>query len=162
MADKSIRKDFVDGVQEIFTTLFNDGSEDNDGIFYYALSNKTTTNVYGETRDKVYKQPILLVASAHLTPTQGQQDTESVKDVARFTVPLKSLQENNLGVTNNDLAEMRRGLIKFHDVFYLIDNIKPKAYVEDVFLMYDLECTEDLDIDSVEVEQEAESGDTNE
>jgi len=158
MADSSIRKDFVDGVQEIFSTLFNDGSEQTDGVFYYALSNQTSTNIYGESKFKVYKQPVLLVAKAVLTPTQGQQDTETVKDSATFTVPLKSLQNKNLGVTNADLAVMRRGLIKFHGVFYLIDNIKPKAYIEDVFLMYDFECTEDLTIDSVQIESSESNG----
>ena len=50
MADESIRKDFVDGVQEIFTTLFNDGV--NDGINLYLMSDKTKTNVYGENKFK--------------------------------------------------------------------------------------------------------------
>lgn len=157
MADKSIRNDFIEGVQEIFTTLFNDGSEETDGIFYYALSDKTVTNIYGETKSKLYKQPVLLVASAHLSPEQGQQTVEGVKDIPSFTTTYQSLTENGLGVTNADLVQMRRGLIKFHDVFYEIDNIKPKAYVEDAFIMYDLECTEKLDISDVEIEPE-ESG----
>lgn len=156
MADLSIRKDFVDGIQEIFTTLFNDGVSD--GLNLYLMSDKTKTNVYGESKYKIYKAPKMLVTQARLTPTQGEQDVEGIKDSAVFIVPLKSLQDNGLGVTNADLDKMRKGVIEFHGVYYTIDNILPKAYIEDVFLMYHFECTEDKYVTSVLVE----SGDTDE
>lgn len=142
MADRSIRQEFVDGVQEIFTTLFNNGSEETDGVFFYALSD-TQTNVYKESKYKHYKPPVLLVCKAVIAPTRGEQDVESVKDDAQFVVTYKSMQENGLSFSNADLAEMRRGKMKFHGVWYDIDNIIPKAYVEDVFLMYTFYCTED-------------------
>lgn len=151
MADESIRKDFVDGVQDIFTTLFNDGK--NDGLKLYLMSNDTTTNIYGESKYKVYQQPKMLVTQARLTPTQGEQDVEGIKDKAIFIVPLKSLQENELGVTNSELDEIRKGVIEFHGVFYTIDNIIPKAYIEDIFLMYQFICTEDKYVTSVMVEE---------
>lgn len=151
MADLSIRKDFVEGVHEIFTTLFNEGV--NDGIRLYLMSDRTKTNVYGESKYKMYKAPKMLVTQARLTPTQGEQDVKAIKDKAVFVVPLKSLQDNELGVTNADLDIMRKGVIEFHGVFYTIDNILPKAYIEDVFLMYHFVCTEDKYITSVLVEE---------
>ena len=151
MADLSIRKDFVDGVQEIFTTLFNDGVSD--GIKLYLLNENTKTNVYGENKYKMYKQPIGLPAKATLTPTQGVEDIKGIKDQATFVVPLKALQNNDLGVTNADLDKMRKGVIEFHGVFYTIDNILPKAYIEDVFLMYQFVCTEDKNVKSILVEE---------
>ena len=161
MADESIRKDFVDGVQEIFTTLFNDGV--NDGINLYLMSDKTKTNVYGENKFKMYKKPKLLVAKANLTPTQGEQDVEGIKDSAVFVVPVKSLQETELGVTNADLDIMRKGVVEFHGVYYKVENILPKAYIEDVYLMYHFVCTEDkqtksLLVEEPEVPEETESG----
>ena len=54
MADESIRKDFVDGVQEIFSTLFNDGVSD--GIDLYLLSTQTKKNVYKESKVKIYQK----------------------------------------------------------------------------------------------------------
>lgn len=151
MADESIRKSFVDGLQTIFTTLFNDGV--NDGLKLYLMSEKTEVNVYGESKFKRYQQPKMLVTQAKLTPTQGEQDTEGIKDRATFVVPLKSLQENGFGVTNADLDIMRKGVIEFHGVFYTIDNILPKAYIEDVFLLYHFECTEDKHTTSILVEE---------
>ena len=123
MADQSIRKDFVEGVQEIFTTLFNNGDEGTDVLFFYPLSDSNTPNIYGESKYKIYKNPLLLVCKATLSPTQGDQSVETVTDQAEFVVTLKSLQENGLDTSNNGLEEMRRGIIKFHNAFYLIDNI---------------------------------------
>ena len=155
MADLSIRKDFVDGVQEIFTTLFNDGVTD--GLDLYLMSENTSSNnVYRENKYKMYKAPKRLVTQARLTPQQGEKDVEVIKDKAVFVVPLRSLQDNNLGVTNNDLDIMRKGMIKFHGVYYTIDNILPKAYIEDVFLMYYFVCTEDKYTTEILIE---ESGD---
>lgn len=154
MADLSIRKDFVDGIYDVFATLFNDGVSD--GVKLYLLSDKTTTNVYGENKYKMYKEPILLVAKAQLTPTLGGQDVETIKDKAIFTIPLKAFEDNNLGVTNKDLDELRKGVIEFHNVFYTIDNISPKAYIEDVFLMYQFDCTEDKNTSSILVEEKEE------
>ena len=152
MADLSIRKDFVDGVQEIFTTLFNEGVTD--GLDLYLMSENTSSNnVYRENKYKMYKAPKRLVTQARLTPTQGEKDVEVIKDKAVFVVPLKSLQDNNLGVTNNDLDIMRKGMIKFHDVYYTIDNILPKAYIEDVFLMYHFVCTEDKYTTEIMIEE---------
>lgn len=166
MADLSIRKDFVDGVYDIFTTLFNSGVDD--GLKLYLLSDETQPNVYGESKYKMYKQPIMLTTQARLTPTQGEQDVEGIKDNAEFVVPLKALQDNNLGVTNADLDIMRKGVIEFHGVFYEIDNIAPKAYIEDVFLMYTFYCSEDKHTTSVLVESpkdeetDEDSGETDE
>lgn len=171
MPDLSIQKDFVDGVQEIFTTLFNSGKTDEegnvDGMNLYLLSDKTTKNVYGENKYKMYQQPKTLVVQARLTPTHGEQDVEVVKDQAVFVTTLKSLQENNLGVTNKDLDVMRQGVICFNGVYYLIDNILPKAYIEGVFLMYQFVCTEDKNVTEILVEEPEsetpdESGDSSE
>lgn len=150
MADESIRKDFVEGVQEIFTTLFNDGV--NDGIKLYLLSDSTKTNVYKESKYKVYQQPKMLVAQARLTPEQGEEDVKGIKESAVFIVPLQSLRIAGLNVTNTDLDTMRKGVIEFHGVFYTVDNILPKAYIEDVFLMYHFVCTEDKHTTSISVE----------
>ena len=153
MADKYIRKDFIEGMHEVFTTLFNDGSEYTDGIFLYLLSDKVTTNVYGERKSKTYQAPKLLVSNAHLSPTQGEETVEGIKDHATFKVTLKTLMDNDLGVTKEDLDTMRKAKIKFHDKFYTVDNISPTTYVEDTFLFYTFECTEDIGMTSIDVEE---------
>ena len=102
----------------------------------------------------MYKKPKRLVTQARLTPTQGDKDVEGIRDKAVFIVPLKSLQDNDLGVTNDDLDVMRRGVIEFRGVLYTIENILPKAYIEDVFLMYHFICIEDKYADEILVEED--------
>lgn len=147
-----IRKSFINGVQKIFTTLFNDGVEE--GIDLYLLSTQTKTNVYGESKVKLYQKPIKLVAKAQVSPTQGEQDVETVKGDAQFTVPLKDLQDKDLDVSTKGLAVLRQGVIDFKGTLYTIDNILPKAYVEDVFLMYTFMCTEDLQMSEIAIEED--------
>lgn len=146
MADQSIRREFVEGVHEIFTTLFNNGSEGDDGVFFYALSEKTEENVYGENKYKTYKPPVLLVCKAVVNPQHGEQDVEEVKDTATFTVTYQSLVENGFDLTNAGLSVLRRGMMKFRDAYYKVDLINPRAYVEDVFLLYDFQCTQDPEV----------------
>ena len=62
-----------------------------------------------------------------------------------------------------DLDIMRKGVVEFHGVYYKVENILPKAYIEDTYLMYHFVCTEDKQIKSLSVEEpevpeETESG----
>lgn len=148
MADSTIRNEFIAGVMEVYTTLMNNGSEMTDGVFFYMPSDKNKLNsVYSETKFKHYSPPVLLVCKAQLTPTQGEQDVEGVKDISVFTVPSQSLVDNGIPTSHADLDTLRRGIMKFHDVWYLIDNVSPMVYVEDTFLLYKFDCTEQLQFD---------------
>lgn len=151
MADLSIRNDFLEGTQEIFTTLFNDGVTD--GLDLYLLSTKTKKNVYKENKVKLYQQPIKLVTQARINPVQGENDVETVKGDAQFTIPLSELMKKEIDTSTEGLSVLRQGVIEFHGVFYTIDNILPKAYVEDVFLLYTFICTEDLQTKELMIEE---------
>lgn len=150
MADLSIRKDFVDGVHDIFTTLFNDGK--NDGIKLYLMSDKTKTNLYKESKFKRYKEPIMLVAHARIDSVQGKEFVEDIKHHASFVVPLKEFQDHNISVSRSNLNELRKGIIEFRDVFYSISDVLPRVYIEDVFLFYHFVCSEESSISSVLIE----------
>lgn len=141
MAKLDIRKDFVDGMHEVFSTLFNEGKED--GVYLYLMSEEThAKDPYGENKYKVYQEPKLLICKAVLNPLQGEQYVLGIDIDAEFTVPLKSLTDNGFEMTQAVIDEMQRGVMKFHDVYYKVDDIKPKSYVEDVFLFYAFNCTE--------------------
>ena len=149
--NESIRKDFVDGLQEIYTTLFTDGV--NDGLYLYFLSDKTVEDeVYSEQKYKVYKKPILLVCNAQLSPTLGEQTVEVIKENAVFKVPLKTLEEHEIGVTNADLEKLRKCIIKFHGVYYNVENVSPITFIEDTYLVYRFDCKEDKQMTSINVE----------
>ena len=55
---------------------------------------------------------------------------------------------------------LRKGVIEFHGVFYTIDNIIPKDFIQDCFLLYHFKCTEDKYVTSILVEDlDSEVGD---
>lgn len=148
MADKQIRREFVEGMHLVFSTLFNNGDEGEDGVFLYLMSEDTVPlDPYGENKYKKYQFPKLLICKAVLNPIQGEQDVLGIDIDAQFTVPIKSLTDNGLEVTQKALNEMYKGVMRFHDTFYQIDKINPKAYVEDTFLFYEFCCTELKDFD---------------
>src|SRR5574344_580720 len=142
MADESIRQEFIDGVHEVYSTMFTDGT--NDGVYFYPLYEPEKKSVYREVKYKQYLSPVLLVAKVQLTPTQGEEDVKTIKEVATFTVTFKSLDDNGIDVSNKNLPVLRKGLIKYKDTYYDIDNILPKTFVENTFMTYVFECTEDI------------------
>lgn len=142
MADMGIRQDFIDGVQEIYTTLLTDGV--NDGLNYYPCNEKTS-NVYGESKFRSYLAPILLVCSANLSP-EHQGEVEKIKNIATFKVPLKSLQEKEIDITPSRLENLISGIIEFQGVFYEILKVSPATFVENTFLMYHFSCEESTNI----------------
>lgn len=148
--DKDIWKAFYDGTNEVFDVMFNNGKE-NDGILFYPIFEPKDLGVYNEVKQRQYLDPIPLIAKVELTPTQGEEDVETIKGVAIFTVPFKSLNENGIDVSNKNLPQLRKGKIQFKDTFYEIDNISPKTFVENTYMFYKFECTEDLKMGDIPV-----------
>lgn len=154
MADTNIQEAFIEGVNEIYSTLFTDGI--NDGVYFYPIYEPPKKNVYGEVKYKQYLPPVLLVAKVVLLPQQGEEDIKALKEKATMTIPFKSLRDNNIDVSNKNLFELRKGLLKYKDTFYEIDNIKPSVFVADTFITYIFECTEDLNTTEIQIYGEVE------
>ena len=151
MADARIRNDFLVGMQEAFNILLSNGSEGIDGVFIYLLSDTTTTNIYGETRQKAYLPPVLVPCGAHLNPTQGSESVEAIKNIPEFSITRKDLTDRGFSVDEHGLDILRKAMLKFHDVFYKVDNVEPTSYVEDVFLFYHFKCTELLNVKTLRI-----------
>lgn len=149
MADANIKKDFIDGINEVYATMFTDGV--NDGVYFYPLYEPKEKSIYGEVKYKKYLQPVLLVAKVQITPKQGEEDVKGIKGEAVFTVPVKSLMENKIDVSNKNLVNLRKGIIQYKDTFYEVDNVEPKTFVADTFMTYAFKCTEEVDADSVHI-----------
>lgn len=157
MANETIKKAFVEGVNTIFTTLFNEGKEEGDGISLFSLI-REELNVYGEQENKIYNKPVILVAKVSETPTDGEQDIKKQKKVAIFTVPIKSLNDNGYEMTAEELKNLRSAVIEYKGVYYSIDKIQGKAFVENTYLLWEFNCTEQPDSFSLVVKENTEDG----
>lgn len=156
MADATIRKDFLDGVEEIFSTLFNEAKEPEDGIQFFAFKSGSSS-IYQESKFKTYAPPITLVSSVSEVEQDGSTDVEAQKRHSIFKVPLKQLLGK--GVAENDMtkdviAELKKGLIKYKDVLYEIDIIQGKVFIENTYMLWEFHCTEIFDPDSIRIEIE--------
>lgn len=152
--DKEIHKAFLDGIHEVYSIMFTDGK--NDGIELFLLSDDNYTSIYKERKVKRYKKPVLLVAKA----VSGMQvnDVEvgiNILDNPVFTVPYKSLLENNIECqTEKDWEYLNRSFVKFHDVYYEVKKARPNTFIEDSFMTVVFECEYRKDIEDLLIEEE--------
>lgn len=160
MADENIKKEFLDGINEVYSVMFTDGI--NDGVYLYLMYEPEEKSIYNEVKYKTYLSPVLLVAKVQITPTQEDEDVKGIKGVAVFTVPVKSLIENSIDITYSNLANIRKGVIRYKETFYAIDSIEPKTFIEDTFMTYAFKCTEDTHIKDVLVYQPPDTDDNGE
>ena len=158
MADSTIRQDFLNGVEEIFSTLFNEAKEPEDGIQFFAFKGGSSS-IYQESKFKTYSPPITLVSSVSELEQDGKTDVEAQKRHAVFKVPLKQLLSKGVietDMTKDVVAELKKGLIKYKDVLYEIDLIQGKIFIENTYMLWEFRCTEIFDPDSIQIEIEEE------
>ena len=102
MADPTIQNAFLDGIEEIFSIMFTDRLQ-------LSLLNEeaTQTNIYEETPNKVYLDPIQLIGRIQTTFTQGENPVESVQIDAIITIPTKQLITHQIPhLTDEDLETL--------------------------------------------------------
>lgn len=139
MADTKIQQAFLDGIEEIFATMFTNR------IKFYLLDEKATSvNVYEETVSKKYLDPIQLVGRVQTTFKQGTEPIESVDIEATISIPTKQLITHQLPhITESDLETLRKGKFEYDGFEYLVERVVPKTLVADKWQMYDFICRVD-------------------
>ena len=136
MADLDIQNAFLDGIEEIFSIMFTDR------LMIMLLDEESTIpNIYGETTDKVYLDPIPLIGRITTTFKQGDIPVEGVNIDAVITIPTKQLITNQIPhMTDEDLEILKRGKFSYDGFEYLVDKVVPKTLVADKWQMYEFWC----------------------
>lgn len=136
MADLSIQNAFLDGIEEIFSIMFTDR-------LLLSLLNEedTQTNIYEETTDKVYLDPIQLIGRIQTTFEQGENPVESVQIDAVITIPTKQLITKQIPhQTDEDLETLKKAKFAYEGFEYLVEKVVPKTLVADKWQMYEFNC----------------------
>lgn len=139
MADLTIQNAFLDGIEEIFSIMFTDRLQ-------LSLLNEeaTQTNIYEETPNKVYLDPIQLIGRIQTTFTQGENPVESVRIDAVITIPTKQLITKQIPhLTDEDLETLKKAKFAYDGFEYLVEKVVPKTLVADKWQMYSFECRVD-------------------
>lgn len=130
-----ISEEFLDGIYEIFSILMTDQ------IFLKLLDKlNTVTNIYEETKRKKYLEPIQLVGKFSLLINQGEEDVEGNQAYATFTIPTKSLLENNIDISPRNYDTLEKGVITYDGVDYDIKQVRPMTNIDNVFQFYVFYC----------------------
>lgn len=135
MAQKRLNEEFLEGIYEVYSTLMTNQ------IFLKLLDEDSTdTNVYEETTQKNYLDPIQLVGKFALSMEQGEQVVEGIQDYVTATIPTKSLLDNNVDITPENYETLKKGAISYKGVDYNIVQVKPIVNIDDVFQFYVFYC----------------------
>lgn len=136
MADLDIQNAFLDGIEELFSIMFTDRLN-------LSLLNEedTVVNIYDETTNKVYHDPIQLIGRIKTTFTQGEDPVEGVQTDAVITIPTKQFITKQIPhQTDADLETLKKGKFSYDGIEYLVDKVTPKTLVADKWQMYDFNC----------------------
>lgn len=135
MAHKRLNEEFLEGIYEVYSTLMTNQ------IFLKLLDEESTdTNVYEETTQKKYLDPIQLVGKFALSMEQGEQVVEGIQDYVTATIPTKSLLDNNVDITPENYETLKKGAISYKGVDYNIVQVRPIVNIDDVFQFYVFYC----------------------
>lgn len=139
MADLHIQNEFLDGIEEIYSIMFTDR------LFLSLMDEENTvTNVYDETPEKIYHEPIQLIGRIRTSVEQGENPVESLQVDAVITLPTKQLISNEIAhETWEDLETLRKGKFKYDDIEYLVNEVRPNTLVADKWQMYNFYCSKD-------------------
>lgn len=139
MANLEIQNAFLDGIEEIYSIMFTDR------LFLSLMDEENTvTNVYDETPEKVYHEPIQLIGRIRTSVEQGENPVESLQVDAVITLPTKQLISNEIThETWEDLETLRKGKFKYDDIEYLVNEVRPNTLVADKWQMYNFYCSKD-------------------
>lgn len=135
MAQKRLNEEFLEGIYEVYSTLMTNQ------IFLKLLDEDSTdTNVYEETTQKKYLDPIQLVGKFALSMEQGEQVVEGIQDYVTATIPTKSLLDKNVDITPENYETLKKGAISYKGVDYNIIQVRPIVNIDDVFQFYVFYC----------------------
>ena len=132
-------RDFLDGVLEVYSELFTSKIP-----FFFLDEEASKPNSYGEIREKVFKEPILLVARVRITEKEGEKAVNRVFRTAQIRIPTQNMWDNGLATEQADLDRMLKGKFEWNGVTYYIRRIQPKTLINDHFIMHDFYCEEDF------------------
>ena len=139
---KHIQNAFLDGINEIFTTMFTDQIE----VFLLDEEN-TKTNVYKETANKKYLEPVRVAGEINTTFAQGENVVEGIEIDALIRVPTKQIQASGIPhETLEDLETLRKSKVRFAGVEYLVHKVTPKTLIAEIWHFYDFACLVDKNV----------------
>lgn len=136
MADLDIQEAFLEGLEEVFSIMFTDRCN-----ILLLDDRKTKTNIYGESKTKVYKEPIPLVCKVVLSTEKEENPHFSNKVSAVITVPTRQFITNEIAHTSKeDLELLEKAAFEYDGLMFEVSKVNPKTMVADMWQIYEFSC----------------------
>lgn len=134
-----IQEAFLEGIEEVYSIMFTQHC-----FIHFLDEEQTQTNdLYGETKEKVYKEPIEIVAKIEQFPNKGESEEETILRKATITVPTKQFLDKEIPcLFESDWEELRKVKFSYEGTEYLVNVVKPKTLVADIWQFFEFKCTE--------------------
>lgn len=132
----AIQTAFLDGLNEIYSTMFTDQI----GLM---LLDETATqvNIYNESPQKKYKPTVLLCGNVRTTFEQGEEPIEGVQVDAVIDIPTKQLITSKIPhLSEAEQETLKKAKFTYRGIEYLVDKVKPKTLVADMWQVYSFNC----------------------
>lgn len=131
-----IKDQFLKGIQKIYELLGTTGIQ-----LCMLDTQKTEVNVYNESPEEIYKDPVNITGSVSIIKTEGEESVEYVQEIAIFTIPTKEFIDNNISYsTYSAVKELEKAKIVYSGTSYSIDRVEPKDFVDSTFQEYAFYC----------------------
>ena len=130
---------FLEGTLEVFTELFTDRVK----LYLLDTENTKVDTLYDETPEKVYKEPLEIVAKVDLVREQGERTPEDVQTTGTVRIPTKVLLDLGISFeTREDLKTLEQSKIEYRGTTLQVRVAKPTTLVGDIYIFLSLSCTE--------------------
>lgn len=142
VTQKRIQKEFLDGINYLFGIFFTKKLK-----LMFLDEDKTQTNIYQETFEKVYKEPIEIIAKVVDVVEEGERYFENVKVDTKIFIPTKQLIKNKIPCSSlEDLNNIQKAVVEYDGIRYQIKMAKKTTLIDDKmqFLML-YGYTDDID-----------------
>lgn len=142
MSYDEIQNAFLEGMNEVYTTIFTDTL-----MFELLESTQSKINtVYKETLSREYQDPISLSGNVLVRAHEGEIVVEDTKFFTEISIPTKQLIDNEIPFeTKSDLKKLEGGRFTYKGVSYLVDEVIPKVLIANIFQIYQFKCIEETE-----------------
>lgn len=133
-----IQKKFFKGMDKVFRSLFTE-----EVFFCFMDENTPVDDVYNESEDKRYLSQYPLTGKVVTEFKRSELPIEDIRVDCIVTLPAKQLLDYGLvseNITNKELEDLKKGVIIYKGLEYLIDYVHPKTLVADAWQFYAFYC----------------------
>lgn len=139
-ASDEIQKAFLEGIEEVYTELLCTD------LYIQFLDEDSTEvdDVYGETSNKVYHEPIKLIGKINEQQPKAEDPDQTVNRSVTIKLPTKQFIDMGISFDyEEDWEKFRKAKLIHNGEEYLIDTVEPVTLIRDMWMFLSIRATQD-------------------